>query len=123
MADDSRLAAIRRAILREWRGADEPEHPDKGLHRAGEFLSAILKKAGASEGIDEERLRDIWVEVAGEFIARHASPQSLKSGCLTLHVLQPSMRFHLEQMRGMLLQRLQETIGPGSVKSIRFSLG
>ncbi|MDB6079836.1 MAG: hypothetical protein JWO82_3583 [Akkermansiaceae bacterium] len=123
MAKDSRLAAIRRAILREWRGGDEPEHPDERLHKPDEFLAAILRLAGASEGIDEERLRGMWKEIAGDFVSRHATPASLKNGCLTLQVLQPSMRFHLEQSKAVLLKRLQEAAGPNVVKTLRFAIG
>jgi predicted nucleic acid-binding Zn ribbon protein len=123
MAKPSRLEAIRRAVLREWRGGDDPAHPDERLHVAGEFLAAILRQAGATEGIDEERLRGMWKEVAGDFIARHATPVSLKNGCLTLHVLQPAMRFHLEQSRAELLRKVQQAAGSGVVKSIRFAVG
>lgn len=123
MAGNDRLAGIRRAILREWRGGDEPEHLDSKVHRPEEFLGAILKAAGAVEGIDEQRLKEMWREIAGEFVARHAAPDSLKRGCLTLKVLQPSMRFHLEQMKGQLLANLKRVAGEGVVKSIRFSVG
>jgi predicted nucleic acid-binding Zn ribbon protein len=123
MAKESRLEAIRRAVLRDWRGGDDPAHPDERLHLPKEFLASILKQAGATEGIDEERLREMWKEVAGDFVARHATPVSLKGGCLTLHVLQPAMRFHLEQTRGVLLQKVQEAIGASVVKTIRFNVG
>ncbi len=123
MARDGRLERIRRAVLREWRGGDEPVHPDDHLHRATKFLGAILRDAKVSEGIDEERLREMWVEIAGDFIARHATPDSLRGGCLTLKVLQPAMRFQLEQMKPRLLANLERVAGKGVVKSIRFSLG
>ncbi|MEK7951907.1 DUF721 domain-containing protein [Luteolibacter soli] len=122
MAKESRLEAMRRAVLREWRG-EEPAHLDERLHLPKEFLASILKAAGATEGIDEEKLRSMWKEVAGDFVARHATPVSLKGGCLTLHVLQPAMRFHLEQTRTVLLQKVQEAAGAGVVKSIRFHVG
>lgn len=123
MARDGRLERIRRAVLREWRGGDEPDHPDDHLHQATEFLGAILRDARVSEGIDEERLREMWVEIAGDFIARHATPESLKGGCLTLKVLQPAMRFQLEQLKPRLLTNLERVAGSGVVTSIRFSLG
>ena len=123
MAKESRLEAMRRAVLREWLGGEEPERLDSRLHVPKEFLAGILKAAGATEGIDEERLREMWKQVAGDFVARHATPVSLKGGCLTLHVLQPAMRFHLEQTRTVLLQKVQEAAGPGVVKSIRFNVG
>ncbi len=123
MRKPSRLDAIRRAVLRDWHGGDDPAHPDERLHLPQEFLASILRQAGATEGIDEERLREMWKDVAGDFVARHASPVSLKGGCVTLHVLQPAMRFHLEQMKGVLLKKLQEAAGPGVVKTIRFAVG
>lgn len=123
MAKESRLEAIRRAVLRDWRGGDDPAHPDERLHLPKEFLAAILKQAGAAEGIEEERLRGMWKEAVGDYVARNTTPVSLKGGCLTLHVLQPTMRFHLEQTRGVLLQKVQQAAGPGVVKSIRFHVG
>lgn len=123
MAKESRLDAIRRAVLRDWRGGDEPARLDERLHLPKDFLAAILRQAGATEGIDEERLREMWKEVAGDFVARHATPVSLKGGCVTLHVLQPAMRFHLEQMKGQLLKNMQKAAGAEVVKSIRFAVG
>ena len=123
MAKESRMDAIRRAVLRDWRGADDPAHLDECLHQPKEFLAAILRQAGATEGIDEERLRAMWKEVAGDFVARHATPVSLKGGCLTLHVLQPAIRFQLEQTRTVLLKNIQKAAGEGVVKSIRFAVG
>ncbi|WP_367873460.1 DUF721 domain-containing protein [Luteolibacter sp. Populi] len=123
MAKESRLEAMRRAILRDWRGGDDPAHPDECLHLPKEFVASILRQAGATEGIDEERLRAMWKEVAGDFVSRHATPVSLKAGCLTLHVLQPAIRFQLEQTRTVLLKNIQEAAGPGVVKSIRFAVG
>ena len=123
MAKESRLEAIRRAILRDWRGGDDPPHPDERLHLPKEFLAGILRHAGATDGIDEERLRAMWKDVAGDFVARHATPVSLKNGCLTLHVLQPAIRFQLEQTKTVLLKNIQEVAGAGVVKSIRFAVG
>jgi predicted nucleic acid-binding Zn ribbon protein len=123
MKKESRLEAMRRAILRDWRGGDEPAHLDERLHLPKEFLAGILRQAGASEGIDEERLREMWKEVAGDFVARHATPVSLKNGCLTLQVLQPAIRFQLEQTKAVLLKNIQAAAGEGMVKIIRFSVG
>jgi hypothetical protein len=42
---------------------------------------------------------------------------------LTLRVLQPSMRFHLEQSRGQLLRRLKQRLGPETVREVRLTIG
>lgn len=122
MARGDRLAAMRRAILREWHG-EEPAGLDDRVHGAGSLVRSILESAGAAEGIEEERLRELWKRIAGDLVARHATPDSLRGGCLTLKVLQPAMRMHLEQMKGLLLARLQRELGRETVRSIRLSLG
>ncbi|MEM1084660.1 MAG: DUF721 domain-containing protein [Verrucomicrobiota bacterium] len=123
MAAKDRLAGLRRAILREWRGGDEPESLDSRVHQPEEFIAEILRSAGASDGIEIEKLREIWREIAGDFVAANAAPDSLKGGCLTLRVLQPAMRFHLEQMKGKLLKNLKQAAGDKVVTSIRFKHG
>ncbi len=122
MARKNRIEWIRRAVLREWRGGDEPVS-DNAVQHSKRFIDAALKSAGAADGMDEERLREAWREIAGELVARHATPDSLKKGCLTLKVLQPAMRFQLEQMKPRLLANLKRELGEGVVTSVRFALG
>lgn len=114
---------IREEILREWRGADEPGDLDAGVHLAEQFVAAILRSAGAEDGLHEDEVRGAWKELAGDFIARHTEPVSVKSGHLVLRVTQPAMRFHLEQMKPMLLTRIKGQLGEGRIQSIKFTLG
>lgn len=123
MSGESKKNRIRRQILNEWRGMDEPLDLNGSVHLPEEFTRRILKLAGLSDGVDEGAVKAAWSEVAGDFIARHAQPASIKNGHLVLHLAQPSMRFHLEQMKPMLLKRLQERLGASRVKSVQFSIG
>ena len=122
-ADPARAVWIREEILREWRGGDEAD--DLGAHTsaAGKFVNAVLRAAGADEGLQEDQVRAAWKEVAGDFISRHAEPVSVKGGNLVLRVTQPAMRFHLEQMKPMLLERIQGHFGRDQIKSVKFTLG
>lgn len=114
---------IREEILREWRGADEPDDLNAGIHRAGSFVQAILRAAGAEDGLNEDMVRAAWKELAGDFIASHTRPLSVKGGNLVLQVTQPALRFQLEQMKPMLLTRIRRELGENRIKSIKFSLG
>jgi predicted nucleic acid-binding Zn ribbon protein len=114
---------IREEILREWWGADEPADLNAGIHQASDFVSAILRAAGAEDGLHEEQVRATWKELAGEFIARHTEPVSIKSGHLVLRVTQPALRFQLEQMKPMLFSRIRAQLGENRIKSIKFTLG
>ena len=121
--NEARLRAIRRTVLREWRGADEPADPARNLHRADRLVQAILDSLGARDGFEIEELRQHWREIAGEFLYPHAEPDSVRNGNLVLRVTHPAMRFHLEQMRGELLRKFRDRLGDGRVKSIRFQVG
>ena len=113
----------REEVLREWRGCDEAPDLNSGIHLSGDFIAAILRSAGVEDGLNEEQVRSTWKELAGDFIGQHTEPVSVRNGHLVLRVCQPAMRFHLEQMKPMLLARIREKLGESKVKSIKFTLG
>lgn len=123
MSRKPRAGGIREEILREWRGCDEVDDLNQGVHLAEQFVTAILRAAGAEDGLHEDQVRAAWKDLAGDFISRHSEPVSVKNGHLVLRVTQPAMRFHLEQMKPMLLARIHERLGRERVKSIKFALG
>lgn len=123
MKKPSRPGTIREEILREWRGADEPADLNAGIHLAEKFVAAILRAAGAEDGLHEDQVRAAWKDLAGDFIARHTEPVSVKSGNLVLRVTQPALRFQLEQMKPMLLARIRSQLGEDRIKTIKFQLG
>ena len=114
---------IRTKLLTEWRGGVDPPHPARNIHQPSEYLDELLKVVGLSEGVDEERLKTAWNSVAGEFVAKHTVPDSIRGGVLVLRVLQPTMKFHLQQMSGKLLENLHRELGKGTVKQIVFKIG
>lgn len=109
--------------MREWRGGDEPDDLNAHVHLAEKFVGAILRAAGAEDGLHEDQVKGAWKELAGDFISRHAEPVSVKEGHLVLRVTQPTMRFHLEQMKPMLLTRIRSQLGEDRIKSVKFTLG
>jgi len=126
MSGRSRAHGFREEILREWRGCDEVGDPNAGIRPASALVAAILRglrAAGMADGLDETEVRQVWKELAGEFIGRHSEPVSVRDGVLVLRVSQPSMKFHLEQMKPLLLERIRERFGKERIKSIRFTHG
>ena len=113
----------RMRILVEWLGGIDPPDPARNIHQPGEYLDQLLKTIGVSEGVDEQRLKDVWSKVAGQFVAQHTVPESIRGGVLVLRVLQPTMKFHLQQMRGKLLENLHRELGKGIVKQVVFKIG
>ena len=113
----------RARILAEWRGGLDPPNPERNIHQPEEYLDELLKTIGLSEGIDEKRLKDVWNLVAGPFVAQHTVPESIRRGVLVLRVLQPAMKFHLQQMSAKLLDNLHRELGKGIVKQVVFKIG
>ncbi|NNJ44190.1 MAG: DUF721 domain-containing protein [Akkermansiaceae bacterium] len=117
------MRKARARILSEWRGGLDPPNPERNIHQPGEYLDDLLKTIGLSDGVDEQRLKDVWSLVAGPFVAQHTVPESIRGGVLVLRVLQPTMKFHLQQMSGKLLENLHRELGEGIVKQVVFKIG
>lgn len=121
--EDERLEEFRRQVIWEWRGCDDPGESMANVRHASEFLDLVIEDAGTAEGMDEERLREAWSRLAGDLIASQCEPVGFRDGEIRLRVLQPAMRFHLEQIKAMLVQRLREELGDERVRSVKFELG
>jgi predicted nucleic acid-binding Zn ribbon protein len=123
MRKPSRQEHMRREVRREWRGVDDPVDLNENVRLAADLVAEILRRAGMADGMEEGHLRAIWGEVMGDFVAKCSEPVSLKQGCLTIRVTQPAMRFHLEQMRGSLLAKIQKAANNQKIQSLRFAVG
>ena len=119
----NREKRTRERVLREWRGGDLPPDLEANMTSAPELVEKVLASLKLGEGIAEGKLRAAWHEVAGEFIASQTEPVSLENGILTLRVLQPAMRFHLEQSRGEILARLRKALGGTKLRQVRLTIG
>jgi predicted nucleic acid-binding Zn ribbon protein len=115
--------AIRRKVRRELRGIDEPLYLNANIKLAADCLPQIMRFVGIADGMEESRLREIWRDVMGDFVAQCSEPVSLKRGCLTIRVTQPAMRFHLEQIRGSLLAKIQKAADNNKIQSLRITVG
>ncbi len=119
----NRREVIHEELVSDWLGCEKPLNFHKNISTAGDWIDEILRKQFFADSLDEEEVKAAWKEIAGEFIGANTEPVSAKEGNLILRVTQPAMRFHLEQMKPELLQRIRERFGEDKIKSVRFSLG
>lgn len=116
-------ASLRARVLAEWRGLPQAVPVQDRCKPVGLILEALLPRLGLEDQIGEERVRAAWLEVVGDFIAKHASPAGLVGGVLFIQVLQPSLRYELERnWKKHILQRLQDAFGRKAVRSVKFRL-
>jgi len=94
---------------------------------ATEKLSRTLEKLLASAGLPavalQVSLSRAWGEIAGPLLAGKARPFRVRSGVLTVHVLNPSWAQELQLSKPVLLGRIEAALGEGKIRDIRFVVG
>ena len=117
-------AALRAAVIAEWRGLPEPRpRPDKWCN-ARELLPSLMQKLGLSERLKEDEVAGAWRSIVGEFIAAHSAPVALREGVLHVRVLQPALHYQFEQIsKAGILRKLKQRFGSRVVRDVRFRIG
>lgn len=80
-----------------------------------------MAKFGLKDRIIEEKIRGLWPDIVGEFLARNSRPGKLTDGTLFIQVLQPSIRYELEhRWKKKILQKLKATFSASKIREVRF---
>jgi predicted nucleic acid-binding Zn ribbon protein len=64
-------------------------------------------------------LRQHWSHIAGEGLAQHSNPHSLKDGVLSVRVDSPLFRQELTYASGRILRIAQDHLGAEAVRSVK----
>lgn len=113
-----------RQALADWFQVSPRTSETRNLHTAESLLGDILAKLPLDgDGMDPELLREGWLKAAGPFLGRQSNLLSIVKGVATIQVLQPAMRYHLQQWQGALLGKLRDQFGRETVHSIRIRIG
>jgi predicted nucleic acid-binding Zn ribbon protein len=114
---------LRAKVIAEWRGLPETPFPQDTSQPVSEVLGKLLKQLGLQGRVREQEIMGAWKEIVGDFAAQHSTPVSLVEGVLYVRVLQPSMRYELENTwRREILRKLKERF-PKGVRDVRFRTG
>jgi len=117
-------AALRAAVIAEWRGLPDRKGRADRWQAPGEVLPKLMQQLGLSERLHETEVMEAWAHTVGEFIAAHSAPVSLREGVLSVRVLQPALHYELEQIsKPEILRKLKQRFGGKTIKQIRFRLG
>lgn len=113
-----------RQALADWFQISPATSETRNLHTAESLLGDILSKLPLDgDGMDPELLRAGWLKAAGPFLGQQSNLLSIVKGVATIQVLQPAMRYHLQQWQGALLGKLKDQFGKDAVHSIRIRIG
>ena len=117
-------AALRAAVLAEWRGLPgRKPQPDRWQSPA-ELMPRLMQRLGLRERLRETEVIDAWAKIVGEFIAAHSAPVALREGILYVRVLQPALHYELEQVsKSEILRKLKQRFGGKTIRDVRFRVG
>ena len=111
-----------RRLLKEWRGFDDDERPDRSSS-VSDLLGRLLPQLGLDTRIKEADIPAAWKGIVGDFIAQHSQPDRLVAGTLHIRVIQPSVRYELDRTwKPEIIRKLREQFGEKVIRDIKFVL-
>jgi predicted nucleic acid-binding Zn ribbon protein len=117
-------AALRAAVVAEWRGLPEKRPRPDRWQAPAELLPKLMQKLGLKERLHETEVIDAWARIVGDFIAAHSTPAALREGILYVRVLQPALHYELEQVSKIdILRKLKQRFGTKIIRDVRFRVG
>lgn len=121
-AETERLRRRNRALL-EWRRLPEAPDPTRHQQTTAALIPKLLARLGLASRLRDEEVAAAWQSIAGEFAARFSHPQKLRHRTLVITVSQPAVLWTLDRNKASLLARLQEKLGPQTIRDLRFQAG
>lgn len=110
-------------MLEQWRGVEDGPLVNVPTKAIGDVLGKLMKELGMNERLRLEDVLAAWSSVAGDFISKNSQPDSYSRGVLTVRLLQPTMHHALTLERTALIRKLNEQLGSGVIRDIRFRHG
>jgi len=97
--------------------------PQRRALRAASILEELLEQRGMDQKLREYRAWQVWEQVVGAQIARHARPLRLREGVLEVRVDQPIWMQQLQLMAPQILAKLNRVLGEELIRSIFWRRG
>ena len=89
----------------------------------GEILGKVMGEHGLGRGGMMAKLLSVWDNTVGAGIAKHALPESIKGGRLTVIVDSPVWMHQLSMMAPGLIEKINSVMGADTVEDIKFRSG
>jgi len=83
-------------------------------------LQALFSQYRNENGISSTMVQAIYRQIMGDYISNHTTRIYLKNDILYLYIDVPSLRHELSLGKSKLLNMLNESIGDGQIKEIKF---
>lgn len=84
------------------------------------LLAEVVKSLGTEESLAPEILAETWQKAAGNALATLSELVSVAEGTACIRVGHPAVRYELTRMKPRIISVLNEQLGSGSVRFVRF---
>ncbi len=91
--------------------------------RVGSILEKTLKDMSLDWKLKQHEVWNVWNDVVGEHVSRHAQPEFMKGGILFVRVSSSPWMQQLHYMASGIIEALNACVGLPVVEEIRFKLG
>ena len=95
----------------------------RGFKKAGHVLERTLKRLGLTQGIHTHRAFEIWDDAVGPQVALHAQPDRISNRVMRVRVDHNTWLQQLAYMKTLILSRLNEQLGEGTLTDLDLRLG
>lgn len=114
---------LRHRTIAQWRGVEDGPLIDIPARDIADVVAKVVKDLRLTDRMALDNVQNAWRSAAGEFIAKHSQPENVQRGVLTVKVAQSSVHHALMMEKPVLLRKLNEHLGKGKIKDIRFRHG
>lgn len=90
------------------------------IQSVGDVLRQAISETDMQSRLDELRAADLWPRIVGEYVASQSMKPFVRSGQMTIRVLDASLRNELSMHRSLLMKELNRIMGKEVITSIRF---
>lgn len=86
----------------------------------GDVLRQAIEETNMQGRLDELRAADLWPSIVGEEIASRTMKPLVRSGAMTIRVVDASLRQELTMHRSLLLREINRLMNKETITSLRF---
>ena len=86
-------------------------------------IISLLKKEGLPFDLSDGKIWEVWEELVGVHISKHARPVWIKNQLLMVYVSSPIWIQELRYKEEEIKTRLNSILGRNAIKEIRFKVG
>jgi predicted nucleic acid-binding Zn ribbon protein len=90
---------------------------------AASLIGAVVAKIGGDARAVEHRVFDGYGTAVGELLRHRTQPEKLRGSTLFVRVGSSAIAHELTMLKGEILGRLSQVVGPGTVTDIRTRVG